>query len=90
MDQVVNGKQYTTDNHKAFSKNQFIQIKSVITYQHPLFSLHFPACGENKRKDKLKNDSENKPDTTMPHGPVCTSVIISDRFLITAAHCLEG
>ena len=50
----------------------------------------FPACGENKKKDKLKNDSDNKPDTTMPHGPVCTSVIISDRFLITAAHCLEG
>jgi len=66
MDQVVNGKQYTTDNHKAFT------------------------CGENKKKDKLKNDSDNKPDTTMPHGPVCTSVIISDRFLITAAHCLEG
>ena len=32
MDQVVNGKQYTTDNHKAFSKNKFIQMKSVIKY----------------------------------------------------------
>ena len=88
MDQIVNGKQYTTDSHKAFSKNKFIQMK-LVTYTQYFLSL-FPACGENKKKDKLKNDSENKPDTTMPHGPVCTSVIISDRFLITAAHCLEG
>ena len=70
--------------NSLFKLNQWLH-----TYIH-YFLSHFPACGENKRKDKLKNDPENKPDTTMPHGPVCTSVIISDRFLITAAHCLEG
>ena len=76
---------------KPLVRNSFSNKISnyILTYIH-YFLSHFPACGENKRKDKLKNDPENKPDTTMPHGPVCTSVIISDRFLITAAHCLEG
>ena len=72
-----------------YSRAETIRGNTVHTSTH-YFLCHFPACGENKRKDKLKNDPENKPDTTMPHGPVCTSVIISDRFLITAAHCLEG
>ena len=54
MDQVVNGKQYTTDNHKAFSKNQLIQIKSVIKYQHPVFSFSFSSLWRKQKEGQTQ------------------------------------
>ena len=46
------------------------------------------ACGEHKLKEKIKN---TKNDTvTKTKGPSCTSVVISDRFVVTSASCLAG
>ena len=47
------------------------------------------ACGEHKRKDKIKNSGENNV-THSAAGPTCTSVVINDRFVLTSARCVEG
>ena len=52
MDQVVNGKQYTTDNHKAFSKNKFIQMKYLPTLG--TFFLSFQLVEKIKRRTNSK------------------------------------
>ena len=46
------------------------------------------ACGEHKLKEKIKN-TKNDADTKIK-GPSCTSVVISDRFVVTSASCLVG
>ena len=46
------------------------------------------ACGEHKLKEKIKN-TKNDP-VTKTKGPSCTSVVISDRFVVTSASCLAG
>ena len=46
------------------------------------------ACGEHKLKEEIQN---TKNDTvTKTKGPSCTSVVISDRFVVTSASCLAG
>ena len=51
------------------------------------FSFLFVVCGENKRLEEAITtfiDYQEKGDEGL-----CTNVPISDRFSLTAAHCLE-
>ena len=46
-------------------------------------------CGQYKKKDQLDSkDNETSHSQNNNNGGTCSLVIISDRFGITAAHCL--
>ena len=60
-----------------------------------ILSYILVACGESKRRDKIKNTSKvNGKETSVKRpsvkGPSCTSVVISDRFVVTSARCVGG
>ena len=38
---------------------------------------------------KVKGKSKNRTKTQVNHDATCTLTIISDRFVITAAHCIN-
>ena len=90
-DQIVNGKQYSDKRRSKFSKLFFnwYEIDIIVNSQNILIPhIFFLACGEHKLKEKIKN---TKNDTvTKTKGPSCTSVVISDRFVVTSASCLAG
>ena len=60
-----------------------------------ILSYFLAACGESKRRDKIKNKTkvdgkETSVKRPSAKGPACTSVVISDRFVVTSARCVGG
>ena len=56
---------------------------------HFSFLLH-KACGEFKKLDKKHEvDELDQDEISQLQEGLCSSVVISDRFVLTAAHCLE-
>ena len=89
-DQIVNGKQYSNKRRSKFSKLFFnwYEIDIIVNSQIVLIPYLLLACGEHKLKEKIKN-TKNDADTKIK-GPSCTSVVISDRYVVTSASCLAG
>ena len=85
--QVVNGRQYT-DFHSQTEHCKFSDKLKNTIIRVVIFWLII-ACGDFKKR---KNDSEislDQDELNNQEEGLCTGVIISDRFALTAAHCLE-
>jgi len=68
------------------TKDQVVGGKQYTSLNNNQFT-----CGENKRLDQIQMLHSDDDDTSTPKSDSkCTSVVISDRFVITAAHCVEG
>ena len=62
-------------------------ISFIRPYPANIFQFLFIVCGENKKLEEAIStfiDFQEKGDEGL-----CTNVPISDRFSLTAAHCLE-
>ena len=87
--QFVDGKQYSD----LSSKENLSKFDLLCTYLKRFFLSFFfyLVCGSNTVKEKLDeataeilNSQVEKDDTI----GTCTNVIVSDKYAITAAHCI--
>ena len=51
----------------------------------------FTVCGEHRSLEDVPDlqDAPNVPEVQQNNAGTCTNVIISDRYVLTAAHCFE-
>ena len=90
--QVVNGKQFTDMSSKEdFSK---YWLDSIINFEQISVNFYHPkVCGQNKLKkpldEKIKQIIEEGQVAANEDFKMCTNVLISDRFALTSAACVE-
>ena len=48
----------------------------------------FTACGENKKIFNSENDREQTESTDAGEFGLCSYTVVSDRYAITAEHCI--
>ena len=53
--------------------------------------MFFTVCGEYKSLEDIPDvqDAPNLQEVQQQNAGTCTNVIISDRYVLTAAHCFE-
>ena len=53
------------------------------------FYFFYKVCGAFKNKEEIKEVSLDQEAIENAEEGLCSAVVISDRFALTAAHCLE-
>ena len=87
--QFVDGKQYSDLN----SREKISKFHLRIYFRNTFFVLFFflyTVCGSNKPKEKLDEATMEILQSQVEEGGfgTCTSVVVSDKYAITAAHCI--
>ena len=86
--QFVDGKQYSDLNSKeTLSKFHLLTLEIYFSI-HTIF--FYIVCGSNKRKEKLDEATMEILESQVEAGGfgTCTNVVVSDKYAITAAHCI--
>ena len=86
--QFVKGKQYSDLTSKGnFCK--FLKYIVLFTYHFLIFISLWVVCGNFKKKEVVEDIAIDQEEIEGADEGLCSGVIISDRFALTAAHCLE-
>ena len=85
--QFVDGKQYSDLNSKETLSKFHLLTLEILFYTIFFFYI---VCGSNKRKEKLDEATMEILESQVEAGGfgTCTNVVVSDKYAITAAHCI--